>query len=420
MPDFLSRLVERAYGLMPVARPVIGSVFAPMPARESDYIQDLASDSEQVSNQESIYIESAPETGIKSQHNGQPTQKKSLNKIPDNQHVPVQYVESGSRDKDGAKHSYQIEGRGSPEDLTSISRLPHNIELLNQNGIPELAHDKGLLHQVDSDTSGYVKYEKQFHSPGPDSQVHVEPEHKDFADARENRKTISMMNPIFDKEPPQNPETGSLEVSKPSHPVGIQKNRNNNRTNITRYPELPYENNITRYPELPYENLSAGKHPGSKNTGETWQNEPLIDIEDNPVAKTLIGHISDSSLLHESFSSMKNGGDILQNSEPASGTDFYRADYPHLDTPSLIASRQNPDRMNKPNVNATLEQKGNMLIDQHAVAPRPPSTVPIVKVTIGRIEVKAVTPPQAPQLQSPPPKQRPILSLDDYLKQYNG
>lgn len=377
MPDFLSRLVERTFGLVPVAQPITGSIFAPMPAMESDYIQGLARDSELVSDQESIHVESARKTGIIPQHDGHPALKKSLNKIPDKLPVQVQDVESGSRDKDGTKPSNQIEDRDSQGDLTSISRL----------------------HTLES-----VKYKEQFHDIEPDSQGHVEPEQKDFADVRENRNTfMPVLKSIYDKEPPQSPETGSLERA-PSHPVGVQKNRNINRNVFTRETELPYDN--------------AGKHTGSKSPGDSWQNEPLIDNADSSVDKTLLGHISDSSLLHESLSSLKSGGPILQNSEPASGADSYQPDYLHPDTPSPIASRQNPKRVNNPKVNATLERMGNMLIDRHAVAPRPPSTVPTVKVTIGRIEVKAVTPPQQPQ--TPPPRRHPVLSLDDYLKQYNG
>ena len=94
MPDFLSRLVERTFSLAPVAQPVIGSIFAPIPAVKSDYIQDLARDSEPVSNQDSIHIDSDRETGIIPRHDNQPAinQKRQINKIPDSRPVPVQYV----------------------------------------------------------------------------------------------------------------------------------------------------------------------------------------------------------------------------------------------------------------------------------------------------------------------------------------
>lgn len=43
---------------------------------------------------------------------------------------------------------------------------------------------------------------------------------------------------------------------------------------------------------------------------------------------------------------------------------------------------------------------------------------PIIRVTIGRIDVRAVPPPAPPQ--QPPPPPAPGLSLDDYLKERNG
>ncbi len=46
------------------------------------------------------------------------------------------------------------------------------------------------------------------------------------------------------------------------------------------------------------------------------------------------------------------------------------------------------------------------------------SSTPTIQVTIGRIEVRAITPPVAPPQR--PRKPSPALSLDDYLKQRNG
>ena len=51
--------------------------------------------------------------------------------------------------------------------------------------------------------------------------------------------------------------------------------------------------------------------------------------------------------------------------------------------------------------------------------PEPPA--PTIRVAIGRIEVRAITPPPPPPTQRPAPAQPgPALSLDDYLKQRNG
>ena len=51
----------------------------------------------------------------------------------------------------------------------------------------------------------------------------------------------------------------------------------------------------------------------------------------------------------------------------------------------------------------------------------PESSAPAIRVTIGRIEVRAITPPPMPPAQRiMPARPGPELSLDDYLKQHNG
>jgi len=52
----------------------------------------------------------------------------------------------------------------------------------------------------------------------------------------------------------------------------------------------------------------------------------------------------------------------------------------------------------------------------------PESSAPDIRVTIGRIEVRAITlpPPMPPAQRTAPPRPGPALSLDDYLKQHNG
>jgi hypothetical protein len=51
--------------------------------------------------------------------------------------------------------------------------------------------------------------------------------------------------------------------------------------------------------------------------------------------------------------------------------------------------------------------------------PTEPTEPPVIKVTIGRIEVRAVTPP-APIPQQRVKQPSPVLSLDEYLRLRNG
>lgn len=48
------------------------------------------------------------------------------------------------------------------------------------------------------------------------------------------------------------------------------------------------------------------------------------------------------------------------------------------------------------------------------------TSAPTIRVTIGRIEVRAIMPTKEPTARPPSTRPRPKLSLDDYLKQQNG
>jgi hypothetical protein len=53
---------------------------------------------------------------------------------------------------------------------------------------------------------------------------------------------------------------------------------------------------------------------------------------------------------------------------------------------------------------------------KRAAAPDPPA--PTIRVTIGRVEVRAVTPTPAPSRK--PARPAPRMSLDEYLRAQNG
>ena len=70
-------------------------------------------------------------------------------------------------------------------------------------------------------------------------------------------------------------------------------------------------------------------------------------------------------------------------------------------------------RVIRPRLDGDLERGPR---EPRVVAPEPHE--PTVRVAIGRIEVRAITPP--PAQQAMPVRSGPVLSLDDYLKQHNG
>jgi hypothetical protein len=58
--------------------------------------------------------------------------------------------------------------------------------------------------------------------------------------------------------------------------------------------------------------------------------------------------------------------------------------------------------------------------DQRPVALDPAPAAPTIRVSIGRIEVRAIMPPIPPARPTPPARPRPQLSLEDYLQQHKG
>jgi hypothetical protein len=86
------------------------------------------------------------------------------------------------------------------------------------------------------------------------------------------------------------------------------------------------------------------------------------------------------------------------------------------DRPAVLDAPPVAPRMIRPRMKSHMEQGGHR--------PRvdaPESSAPTIRVAIGRIEVRAITPPPSPLAQqTAPARPGPTLSLDDYLRQRNG
>jgi hypothetical protein len=85
-------------------------------------------------------------------------------------------------------------------------------------------------------------------------------------------------------------------------------------------------------------------------------------------------------------------------------------DRAELDLPSLFSKEMPTQAVVCPNVVPFQEPARSL--------PEPPPSPPTVRVTIGRVEVRAVQPPPPPP-SAAPVQQGPALSLDEYLKQRN-
>lgn len=96
-----------------------------------------------------------------------------------------------------------------------------------------------------------------------------------------------------------------------------------------------------------------------------------------------------------------------------------RRQVPEAPPSTTYPQRSLVPRVLRPNIAARREPARSRPDEQGVALPELPSSPPTVRVTIGRVEVRAILPPTSPPPRIPPARRGPALSLDDYLKQRN-
>jgi hypothetical protein len=79
-----------------------------------------------------------------------------------------------------------------------------------------------------------------------------------------------------------------------------------------------------------------------------------------------------------------------------------------------------PQLVIRPQVTAYREAPQGIVADRRVAVPTSSSSPSTIRVSIGRIEVKAMMPPAPPPASPKPGRPAPRLSLEEYLKQRNG
>jgi hypothetical protein len=74
----------------------------------------------------------------------------------------------------------------------------------------------------------------------------------------------------------------------------------------------------------------------------------------------------------------------------------------------------------RPQVTVYREAPQAIVADRRVTVPASSSSPSTIRVSIGRIEVKAMMPPAPPPASPKPGRPAPRLSLEEYLKQRNG
>lgn len=442
MPDFFSRLVGRTFGLIPVVQPLTRSIFAPESRVRNDYMQDLSPGSESVSSEDNEGIDSFQNSVIIPQHKDL-NQKKLLN-------------------SDSSKPRSQIENRDNQSYLTSTLKPSHNISsqgngfVKSDSGFPEQIKPVSLHPMREPDDQHLYVLPAEL---SQDNKPIDKTGYNTFESVRgEDAGIDSIQNPGIIQQYnnlslPQK-ELLSEDISKlrnhvknrgnqsdltfklmSSHKISPQDDQDNKLTDEINYytfksdifesvgPDSFYKKNFSNQrilKPIPKPTLNTEQfHPRGQDFQEYL--EPFENNAANSPDKKLVKYELDSSLRSKILPGLKGSEPILQNNEPVSRDDFHASggSYPDARSQPIIPSRQNLKQMSSPETSTLMEKMDKTLLGLPIAAVRPPSTAPTIKVTIGRIEVRAVKPPSEPQVQTPA-RQQPIFSLDDYLKQHNG
>jgi hypothetical protein len=181
-------------------------------------------------------------------------------------------------------------------------------------------------------------------------------------------------------------------------------------------------------PKGPIDDSPFRREVGSEVPGTFAPISRLVRFEDLPVGDRSTG---DSLAALEPLIREKHGSRPPTEPTPETPKDVsesqrgLKALYPEhrqvLERRPSAASPQKPfaPRFIRPSVVAHRETARLMSGEHEATLKEPLSSTPTIRVTIGRVEVRAIQPPMSPQPRTTPARRGPALSLNDYLKQRN-
>lgn len=381
MGDFLTRLAERTLGVAPVVQPMIASVFAPEPAGN---LPGLEQDGE----------------------------------------VPV-----SSSDLDRAKLPPAVQ---TPPAWDTPKEIPQDT------AISEREEQGANIRITPPHPSGTSDVSPEFHHPARSG-----PSERRITSGQEDQSTAALTAP----NPPRRiPDAAGPDLfeGKVMHRREDQRNSSSAVPESRPGPSHPGESDSLErgvmtgeedqrgssrptagYPQTPPETLHRAKPdptpPGALPTSQDVlpKNLPLgppsaEDESDQAVSRpvrTLVDYGQDETLPPPRPTPGTQTS--LDASEDTLGS---KATLDPLEPPDAIP----PDvpRIVHPQLNAPHVERGSQ--EPRAVGPEP--SEPAIRVSIGRIEVRAITPPPPtpPAQRTTPVRPGPALSLDDYLKQRNG
>jgi hypothetical protein len=359
MSDFVTRLAERAMGTAPVVQPLIASRFAPEPA--SRWMEPAPSPDDQ---------DQMPHHEI-----GEPRPASDAPRlIPDDPASPNEELDTSAPD-------------GSPAELQTPAR-------------PESSRFSPTSGQEDRDAAPDKPGSRQRLRDAGES----DPSETGVESRQEDQQNLSSPVPrpvVRAPEPGSRPLRSGESAPSERQAAPERSPQSTSRITVADSRILPPEPRFETAHRVEPAPVRRGVDETLRRLVPKGSPFDPFSVEDGP----------GQAVPRTTTALAERGRVTAEAPAPPSGADgFLKADE---DTPGAAPAivprivRHQPD-----------QRREQVPREPRVLAPEPPA--PTIRVAIGRIEVRAITPPAPPAQQETPARPGPLLSLDDYLKQRNG
>jgi hypothetical protein len=398
MSDFLTRLIERTQGVVPVAQPLIPPMFAMAPTTLYDNQQSPSQGNELLKVPNNILVHSPktlPESFVSPQKNSTlEMPRQPSHKIDNIRFAQLEDIESDDSERIETESQPVISGQIDSGDFELASSLVnHRIQINNKLPKKNFSddhefsttmivseHDQSTIQQPEHshDFKRTVNVVPNMHEAELDQNNTQEPKH--LPDEKQNASSGSI---------------DSLQTSAFRETSEIKRNQN-----INQQPELLFDEKkefVLRGITEKERHHNIRQKPEHSFYEESNASGKSIDSEKESVLQGI------KKTKNHQYTSQKP--ELLFNKEkdaPGRSIDSGKASSLQGKTESYL----NPYSPGKIGL-------------QQAVGKESSAEESIIKVTIGRVEVRAIMPPAAAGATPRSRSQSQILSLNDYLKQRN-
>ena len=463
MSDFLTRLVERTQGVAQVAEPIIPPMFAPVSTTLSDYSQNPRLDSEPLNALNRAMVTPPPNDSSSA------TLNQSFRKTSDTIFAPPRHIESDLSEQVEAVLPQPINGLiehgtikhssspTSPKDLTNSKRQKGNFfgnnESPTNKTVSEYDQNTSQLPEqslgAKRGVSGRLNDSDQLSVPQnlPDAErnqnigtplkQHLLNEKRDASGGSIKSKNASVLQEMAEAEGDRVAPEGAIDSDRASALREIAESTEVQSAETSYLKphslgKIHFQQATEREPssestikvntsQLPEQSLGAKRGVSGRLNDSDQLSVPqnLPDAERNqnigtPLKQHLLNEKRDAS----GGSIKSKNASVLQEMAEAEGDRVAPEGAIDSDRASALREVTEPTEVQSAETSYLKPHLLGKIRFQQATEMEP-SSESTIKVTIGRVEVRAVMPSVPIATASHARTQSPTLSLDDYLKRRN-